>query len=383
MNTEELQDIVLRNMADLSEIRQQLGGIRSKEQRVERALQDLRQRLHLFLERFDRDQYKATDHRLLATALANEILIFDRLGYDLTANGSDFLLGIGALLEGRNRVALDHFEQFLSTVDPADRNSRNACYLAGMITYNRREFQRSTEFFAAAHERSPENYRDWQAQIYVGELAYFMRKPAQEIERIFRMVEEALSSSEDPAQATSRSFLRATLYLKWGNCYVDTFLPPREANPQVNNQVAIQFYKKARRSCPASVSPDSLLPAVIDYSLAQALLLASAVDMDLDRTPSELLKDVFERLRRIVLTKREEIILAQCYLMLGTCVAYSSYLSKDMGEIYLEYARHQTLIVPSDVCFYSGVTKELLSRNDFVRQIDYYANELARQIARR
>ncbi len=383
MNTQDLQDIVLRNTADLSEIRQQLADIKSKEARVERALQDLRQRLHLFLDRFDRDQYKATDQRLLATALANEILIFDRLGYDLTSSGSDFVLGVGALLEGRNRVALDHFERFLQSADPLDRNFRNACYLAGMITYNRREFQRSAEFFAQAFDRSPEDNRDWQARIYVGELACFMRRSAQDIERLFSSVEEALSGPDDPVQATNRSFLRATLYLKWGNCYVSTFLPPREVNPLVNNQIAIQYFKKARRSCPVSLSPDSLLPAVIDYSLAQALLLANSVDMDLDKTPSELLKDVFDRLRRIVLSKREEIILAQCYLMLGTCVAYSTYLSKDMGEIYLEYARHQTLIVPSDVCFYSGVTKELLSRNDFVRQIDHYASELERQSTRR
>ncbi len=383
MNIEELQDIVLRSMADLSEIRQQLAEISSKELRVESAIQDLCQRLRLFLERFDRDQYKTTDQRLLATALASEILIFDRLGYDLASSGSDFLLGVGALLDGRNRAALDHFERYLQSADPADRNFRTAAYLAGMITYNRREFQRATEFFAMAFDRSPESSRDWQSYIYLGELAYFMRKPAAEIERIFRTVEEALSGPDDPSQATHRSFLRATLYLKWGNCYVNTFLPPLEVNAMANNQVAIQCFKKARRSCPATVSPDSLLPAVIDYSLAQALLLAKTVDMDLDRTPSELLKDVFDRLRRIVLTKREEIILAQCYLMLGTCVAYSSHLSKDIGEISLEYARHQTLMVPSDVCFFSGVTKELLSKNDFVKQIDFYANELDRQVSRR
>jgi tetratricopeptide (TPR) repeat protein len=383
MNNEELQTLVLRNMAAISEMRQQLTDISSKELRVERAIQDLRQRLRLFLDRFDRDQYKATDQRLLAAALANELLIFDRLGYDLSSSGSAFLLAVGALLDGRNRVALDHLERFLQSADPADPNFRNASYLAGMITYNRREFQRSADFFAVAYERSPVDQRDWQARIYVGELAYFMRKPAQEIERIFLSVEEALSGPEDPEQATIRSFLRATLYLKWGNCYVSTFLPPREANAMVNNQAAIQYFKKARRSCPTSISPDSLLPAVIDYSLAQALLLANAVDMDLDKTPSELFKDVFDRLRRIVLSKREEIILAQCYLMLGTCVVFSSYLSNDIGEIYLEYARHQTLIVPSDVCFYSGVTKELLSRTDFVKQIDFYANELDRQVARR
>lgn len=69
--------------------------------------------------------------------------------------------------------------------------------------------------------------------------------------------------------------------------------------------------------------------------------------------------------------------------MLGTCVFYSSHLTKDIGEIYLEYARHQTLAVPSDVCFYSSITKELLSKDDFVRQIDYYAKELERQANRR
>jgi tetratricopeptide (TPR) repeat protein len=292
-------------------------------------------------------------------------------------------LGVAALLEGRNRTALDHLDEFLRTADPTERNFRNACYLAGMITYNRREFQRSTDFFARAFERSPEEKPDWQSKTYVAELAYFMRKPAPEIERVFRSVEEGLSGTEDPAQRSQRSFLRATLYLKWGNCYVETFLKPKETNPMVNNQIAIKYYKQARNHLPENPSPESLLPVVIDYSLAQALLLANAVDMTLTQTPSELLADVFHRLRRIVLTKREEIILTQCYLMLGTCVFYSSHLTKDIGEIYLEYARHQTLAVPSDVCFYSSITKELLSKDDFVRQIDYYAKELERQANRR
>ena len=118
---------------------------------------------------------------------------------------------------------------------------------------------------------------------------------------------------------------------------------------------------------------------MIDYSLAQALLLANSVDMDLARTPTELLADVFARLRRLVLTKREEIILAQSYLMLATCAFYSPYVSNDVGEIYLEYARHQTLTVPSDVCFYSCITKELLGRDEFVRQIDHYAGQFEAQ----
>ena len=137
----------------------------------------------------------------------------------------------------------------------------------------------------------------------------------------------------------------------------------------------------AKKGCPKSL--ESLLPVTIDYSLAGALLLTNSIDVDLSQTPSELFEDVFHRLRRIVLTKREEIILAQSYFMLGTCAFYSTRLSKEVGKIYLEYARHQTLTVPSDVCFYSCITKELLSKDEFVKQIDYYTNELDQQKGRR
>jgi hypothetical protein len=147
--------------------------------------------------------------------------------------------------------------------------------------------------------------------------------------------------------------------------------------------VAIAYYKRARAALPKHQAADSLLPVVIDYSLAQALLQANRIDADLPLTPSELLASVFERLRRVVLTKREEIILAQCYPMLGTCAALSGRVSGEIGEIYLEYARTQTLTVPSDVCFFSSITKELLTRDEFVQQVDYYANRLRSTAARR
>lgn len=377
---EELQDIVLRNADVVTDILKQLENIRAKEHRVEQALRNLCQRLEGCLQAFDRDKYKATDQRLLISALATEILIFDRLGYDLRSSSSEFLLGVSALLEGRNLPALEYLEQFLQTADPTDNNYRNANYLAGMITYNRREFQRSKDFFTHAFERSPQHNRDWQSKIYTAELAYFMRRPAQEIEAIFQSAEEGLRTTEENSQ---QRFLRSTLYLKWGNCYVGTFLLPKTTNPMVNNLIALRYYKQAKNSLPPNPPADSLLPAVIDYSLAKALILAKSVDIDLKQTPSDLLVDVFDHLRRIVLTKREEIILAQSYLMLATSAYYSSRLSKDIGEIYLEYARHQTLVVPSDVCFYSCITKELLSREEFVGQVDFYAKEIERQINRR
>lgn len=380
MNVQELQEIVLRNEARTTEILGQIERIHIKEQRVDRALRELRQRIQSCLDTFDRDRYKATDQRLLISTLASEILIFDRLGYDLGTSGPNFLLAVSAFLEGRNRDALEYFEEFLKRTSPEDRNYCNACYLAGMITYNRREFQRASEFFGAAFIRSAENNRDWLSKIYTGEIAYFLRASSTEIEGIFRAVKEALPNYD---ATSAQQFIRATLYLKWGNCYAGTFRPPKTPNSMVNNQLAIQYYKLARASCPHPAPPESLLPVVIDYSLAQALLLGKSVDMDLGVTPSQLFADVFQRLRRIVLLKREELILAQCYLMLGTCAYYSTHVSKDIGEIYLEYARHQTLVVPPDVCFYSPITKELLNRDELVGQIDYYSQDIERQTKRR
>jgi len=370
MNAQEIQDIVLRNATEISEMRQQLTDLTSKEKRVEVALQDLHRRLENFLRTFDRTKFAATDQRLLIGALAPEILIFDKLGYEIRGSGSHFLLGVAAFLKGRNQAALDYFNEFIRLAEPDNQNLCNAHYLSGMMLYNRREFNQAIEFFESAFRYSPEENRDWQSSIYVGELSYFLRKPKEIIEKAFLDVEERLKEIEDTPQ---HNFLRAMLYLKLGNCYVETFLDPKERNLMVNNHVAIRYYKQARKWCPRLIGSESLLPVIIDYSLAQALLLAKSVDMDLVKTPSELLADVFHRLRRIVLTKREEIILAQSYFMLGTCAFYSMHLSKDVGEIYLEYARHQTLIVPSDLCFYSSITKELLSRDEFVKQIDYYA----------
>lgn len=377
MTTQELQEIVLRSTSELSDIRRQLTDLAAKEKRAETALRLLRTRLEERLAAFDRDRYKTTDERLQIEALAAEILIFQRLGYELGAAGSQFILGVSALLEGRNLSALEYFADFLKSAATNDANRANASYLAGMICYNRKDFTQALEFYESAFRHSPPGNPDWQSKIYVGELLHFLRRSEDQIRRVFVEAEETLASVEDTLPIR---FQLATLYLKLGNCYVATFLDPKEPNVIVNNSTAIRYYKQARRICPAI--PESLLPVVIDYSLAQALILANSIDTDLRETPQEILADVFKRLRKIVLTKREEIILAQSFFMLGTCAVYSPTVSKDAGEIYFEYARHQTLTVPSSVCFYSCITKELLSREQFIWQIDHYAGELEHQTRR-
>jgi tetratricopeptide (TPR) repeat protein len=376
----ELQDLVLRNAAELSEVRRQISDLISKEKRVEATIRDLQRRMGDYLKGFDRDKYKGTDPRLSVAFLAHEILILERLGYDLGNPGADFILGVAAILEGRNFAALEEFKRFLASADQADRNVQNASYLAAMICYNRREPSQAIEHFSEAFRYSPEKRRDWQSAIYVGELQYFRRDPKEVVDKTFFDIECELKRIE---RQPEHNVLRGTLYLKWGNCYAGTFLPPLQTNGMVNNGVAVAFFKQAKKYCPFFAGAESMLPVVIDYSLAQSLLLADSVDMEIEKTPSELLADVFHRLRKILLNKREEIILAQGYFMLATCAYYSEHISKDIGEIYLEYARHQTLTVPSDVSFYSCITKELLSRDEFVKQIDFYAGRFEQSSYRR
>lgn len=380
MQSENLEAIVLRTNSAILELREQVARILSKEQRVTAALGSLKRRTLACISTFDRDQYKSTDQRLRIRALADELQIFDKLGYDTGLPGAQFIIAVGELLEGRNQSALDHFQRFINEVDPGDPNLANAHYLSAMISYNRRDFSAAIAHFDAAFTLSPQDKVDWQSKIYVGELTHFLRRPRNEIEKAFGDVEDALRLSQETSQTAA---LRATLYLKWGNCYVDILdLEPAQSNPLISNQLAIGLYKRARASLPTYTQPDSLLPVVIDYSLAQALLIARSIDMDLSMTPAELIFEVFNRLRRIVLTKREEIILAQSYFMLGTCAYYSEHIPNEIGEIYLEYARTQTLTVPSDICFYSCITKELLGRDSFVRQIDHYASRLQRNFDR-
>ena len=373
MNPQELQEVVLRAVSGVDDLRQQVASLVGKDRRADQALTALRSRLGSYLAGFHRDKYKSTDQRLAVRALAEEIRLFDRLGFEIGDSHAAFLLGVGALLEGRNQTALDHFSDFIQQCSAGDPHLGNAHYLSAMICYNRRDYARAMSHFEAAFRLSPESHRDWQCKTYVAELMFFLRKPQQELEPVFREIENGLRTSETAQQA----FLQATLYLKWGNSYVEPLvLQPKERNSMANNQVAVGYYKAARKSLPKYPDPDSLLPVVVDYSLAQSLIAAKSVDMQLAQTPSELLADVFRRLRRIVLAKREEIILAQSYFMLGTCAVLSDQVSKDMGEIYLEHARNQTQNVPSDVCFYSCVTKELLSRDEFVGQIDFFARQL-------
>lgn len=365
---------VLSLMARLSELEREVSAIASRDKRVAQAVTAVRSKLAALLQGFQRDKYKSTDMRKAIGALAAEIVIFEKLGYDIGDDGVDFLLGVAALLDGRNQAAAEQFKAFIARVPTVERNLANAHYLLAMLDFNRRDFHGGIDQFERVFQLSPESTRDWQCKIYIGELMHFLRQPQDQLERVFQEIEHGLRAMEGTPQ---HSFLRATLYLKWGNCYVGTVsLDPKQANTLVNNHRAISHYKQARKCLPKHPDPDSLLPVVVDHSLAQALLLAQSVDMELAMTPSEMFTSVFRRLRRIVRNKREEVILAQCYLMLGTCAVFSCEVSKDAGEIYLEQSRLQTANVPSDVCFYSPITKELLSGEEFVQQIDFFAKQL-------
>jgi hypothetical protein len=103
MNIQELEDFVLRNTREISDIHQQLDSLATKEKKVENAMLDLCQRTKKFLDNIDHDNYKSTDQRLIIHSFANKIIIFDKLGYDTGLSGSFFVLAINAFLDGSNQ----------------------------------------------------------------------------------------------------------------------------------------------------------------------------------------------------------------------------------------------------------------------------------------
>ena len=117
MNQSETQEFMLRTASDLAELRQLVVALVKKDQRADQALSLLRNRLTSCLSSFHRDKYKSTDQRLALRALAEEIRIFDKLGFDLGVAGSAFLLGVAALLDGRNQSALYHFAEFIANAN--------------------------------------------------------------------------------------------------------------------------------------------------------------------------------------------------------------------------------------------------------------------------
>lgn len=384
METHEMKDILLRTVGDVSQIRKDLllltekdSLLTKKEEKVKRAIDDLKARLKSSLASFDRDHYKSTEKRLELRSLAHELDIFNKLGYDLSMHGVEFFLGVNALLDGRNQAAQAHFRAFIDSGENKEGKSLwNAHYLSAMICYNRNDQFGAKPHFEAAFDCSPEGHRDWQSKIYIAELLYFLRESPDAIEHEFTDTLEQILEEEkhfDIKRTKKYASLKATLLLKHGNCFFGGFfLPPQRESGSINLPLALRKYKSAKSVCP--IDEQSLLPVIIDYSIAQALYLQKVNDFDLP-PPSDLFADVFNRLRRIILNKREEIILAQSYFMMATCAYHSNLLSNDLGEIYLEYARHETLTVPPDIHFYSCVTKEMLTREDFIKQIDFYVRE--------
>jgi len=370
MTPTEMTDVLVRHSTMLADLDIQVRNIMIKEQRIDEFIQDIHRRITAAMDEFHRDRYKSVDYRLRVIELSHEILIYDHLGHNLEP-AAKFLMAIAALLEERLDGALEYFDAYLRHADAHDIHRGNAYYLCGMINYNTRRYSSAIECFRNSFRLSPETDRDWQSQIYVCELLFLSRAPDDVIEQEFTDTAESLKGLGGRAGA----LLQATFYLKWGNVYVEPMLPG-EKNSLMNNPKAIRLYKQARTLCPAFTDTLSLLAIVIDYSLAQAMSVEKRIDLEIITSPQQLFIDVLQRLRRVVLTKTEPLILAQLYFMMGTCVLWSTSMPPEVGEICLEHARQYTLTLPSQMAIYSCITKELLSREDAIKELDVITRQL-------
>ena len=385
---EKIEDIVIRNQQSFIDITEKVNILINKEDRVKTGIKELERKIERYFSNFTRDNYKDTEKILKLNSLSTELLVYKKLGYDFSIAEHNVILGLQEMICYRVEEALSYFEIYVEE----NRKTKLSCdvlYLCAMICYNNANFSKAIYYFTKAANLYLVLFgkHDFQSEIYIGECMYLSKSreyPQEKINEYFELIEETLDKLNN-SENLDKFYL--TLYLKWGNCYFQPGIKLSNnnigsnnlSNITINNQKALSYYKKIINFIGGFYHKEKLndlLKVIMVYSLAQAMYSSRKdIDSSFART-NELFKHVFEKLVNLLLNKTETIILAQFYFMLGTCSWYSFEVAADQGLFYLENSRKQTQLIPSNIKFYSCMTKELLTRDEFIMQIDFCINKI-------
>jgi len=377
---EKIEDIVIENQQMLLKLTARVNSITKRDRHVKEEIEKHKKKIKAYFEQFNRDNYKDIDKMLKLTSLATELSIYKKMGFPISLDEHNVILGISEMLACRTEEALKYFENYMEeTVETRSKLYCDVLYLCGMIYYNKGQgnfnnaidyFSRSAELYYKLHER-----HDFQAKIYVGECMFLDKQDIKRIENCFETIQQELNINKANIEQKELEKYFLTLNLKWGNCYFSSVLKPSKNEIgiiDIDNKRALEYYRKLFDYIGAYSKEklDDTVKVIMAYSLAQAMYSSKEVDFRFPRGLDGLFLDVFDKLKNFVLNKTEAVILAQFYFMLGTCAWYCSQISADQGLLYFEYARKQTQLIPSSTKFYSSMTKQMLARDEFIREID-------------
>lgn len=383
-----IEEIVIENQKKLLDLSEKVHNLTDKESHVQKEIKKLEIKVKNYLIKFTRDNYKNIDRILELNSLSTELLVFKKLGYVFLFDEHLVILGLSEMVNGRGREALEnYFKEYLDLNSEAEL-SCTVQYLCGMICYNNGNFSDAKQYYSSSAQLHLSLFKkhDFQAEIYVCECMFLAKEETEKIEKQFSQIELTLKKLKNETDNIDIIFM--TLYLKWGNIYFQSIWEIKtiydtigKLGLKVDNEKAYEYYIKILNFIGAynKSKIDTTLKVILVYSLAQAIY-TNRTDINLPVGTDQLFMDVFDILKNLLLDKTEGIILAQFYFMLGTCAWYSSRIPKDQGLLFLEYSRKQTQLIPVNTKYYSCMTKKLLDRDSFVKQIDQCVDDIKSRI---
>jgi len=389
---EKFKNILIEVQHDLKRVNKDLSDLNNIKQRVKEGMEKLEREINDYLSDFNRDTYKVYDNLLRLNNLAAKLMIYRGIGYESTSAEYSFILALYEMINGRTDLALESFENYFKEAN--NDNAKITCsafYLCAMICYNKGQYNNAKDYFSKSAQLyfSLYNEQDFQAMIYVCECMHFAGEKRETIDHEFLHVEKLLNKSKqtmdsDEAIKLENHFI--TLNLKHGNCFFQSFLKLSNnsdtseiRNIMIDNDQALKYYQTILdyTGFYSKKKLDTILKIVMMYSLAQAMYSSKrTVDSRFPGGLYELFLDIFDQLKNLLIDKTEGLILAQFYYLLGTCALYSYFVPVDQALLYFEYARKQTQLIPATTKYFSCMTKELLTRNQFIEQIDQCINLL-------
>jgi tetratricopeptide (TPR) repeat protein len=380
---DKIENSVIEILQRLLKLSDEVNALTSKEDRVKAEIKKLEGGIESYLDKFTRDNYKDIDKKLKLNSLSTELSVYNRLGYEFTLAEHHVVSGLYELVSDRVEEALLYFEGYIDE-NKKTKVSCDVLYLCGMINYNTADYPEAVDFFTRSAELHLFLFgkHDYQSEIYIAECMFLAKSnvyPQEKIDEYFQKIKKTLDREKETGNQNLDKYY-ITLYLKWGNCF---FRPSIKilsntdsgniSNITIDNQRSLNYYRKIIDYIGGIYHKDKLddlLKVIMVYSLAQAMYSSRRdIDSAFART-TVLFRDVFEKLINLLLNKTENVILIQFYFMLGTCAYYSFEVPADQGLFYLENSRKLTNLIPTKIKIYSCMTKELLSRHDFVKQID-------------
>jgi len=257
-----------------------------------------------------------------------------------------------------------------------ERMLDDCSYHLGIIYFNTGQYDKSQERFKEAYRRKRLDFR---SRSYIPQLMFFdTRIPFNSVITEFNTVEKELKSlSIEDQSRINWSEDMASLKMREGSCYLPKLIPlPNRAGyrDKENAEKSANLFWEAYEYAQKIAYKPSPVEIFVRFSLAQALELLPRTEWR-DQTPEELFKNVFNDIRKQVITKTEPILLVLLNYSLAIC-ANKAKISGENPHFYLNRARESLQHVPNNIMIFSPINKLNLTREEIINEMEVFEESI-------